>query len=95
MAHSAQARKRIRQNAKRRLHNRTVRSDLRTHIKRFRSAVATEGADVGAVLSAVESKLDKAAKRNVIPAGRANRLKARLKKLAPVAAAPSKSPADA
>lgn len=79
MAHSAQAKKRIRQTAKRRLHNRTVRSDLRTNIKKFRSKLGEEGAVD--ILRTVESKLDKAAKRNIIPVGRANHIKARLKKL--------------
>lgn len=79
MAHSAQARKRIRQTAKRRTHNRTVRSDLRTNIKKYRAKLGEEGA--ADILRTVESKLDKAAKRNIIPHGRANRIKARLKKL--------------
>jgi small subunit ribosomal protein S20 len=82
MAHSKQAKKRIRQSERTRAHNRVVRSDLRTHIKRYR--VALQGKDEGAskLLSAVESKLDKAAKRNIIPTNRANRLKSRLKILA-------------
>jgi small subunit ribosomal protein S20 len=81
MAHSNQARKRIRQNERNRARNRIVRSDLRTHIKRFRAAVA-KGEGAAELMAAVESKLDKAAKRNIIPTPRANRLKGRLKKLA-------------
>jgi small subunit ribosomal protein S20 len=80
MAHSKQAAKRIRQNEKRRLHNRTVRSELRTAVKRFRAAAGHKDAAAPELLRAVESRLDKAAKRNIIPEGRANRLKARLKK---------------
>ncbi|MBZ0135220.1 MAG: 30S ribosomal protein S20 [Planctomycetes bacterium] len=82
MAHSNQARKRNRQNERTNQRNRIVRSDLRTSIKKYRVATA-KGEGAGELLAAVESKLDKAAKRNVIPTGRANRLKARLKKLAP------------
>ena len=83
MAHSAQARKRNRQNEKRRAHNRAVKSDLRAFIKRYRNAVADKPDAAGDALRTVESKLDKAAKRNIIPTGRANRLKGRLKKIAP------------
>ncbi len=73
----------MRQNNRLRLHNRGVRADLRTHVKRYRAAVA-EGADnAGELLAKVESKIDKAAKRRIVPPGRANRIKARLKKLSP------------
>lgn len=80
MAHSDSARKRIRQNNKVNLHNRTVRSDLRSTIKLLRAAMADKKPEAGALLASVESKLDKAAKRNIIPHGRANRLKGRLKR---------------
>lgn len=82
MAHTKQARKRIRQTEDRRLHNKTVKGDLRTAIKKYHVSLKTEGADVAAAMASVESKLDKAAKRRVIPAGRADRLKGRLKRLA-------------
>jgi small subunit ribosomal protein S20 len=90
MAHSDSARKRIRQNEKANLHNRVIRSDLRSKIKILRTAVQGGKAEAGALMADVESKLDKAAKRNVIPHGRANRLKGRLKRSmgkAPAAAA--------
>lgn len=80
MAHSDSARKRIRQNRKVNLHNRIVRSDLRSNIKNLRVALATSSAEAPKLLAAIESKLDKAAKRNIIPTGRANRLKGRLKR---------------
>lgn len=80
MAHSNQARKRIRQNERTNQRNRIVRSDLRTFIKKYRAAVA-KGEGATEIMAAVESKIDKAAKRNIIPTGRANRLKGRLKKL--------------
>jgi small subunit ribosomal protein S20 len=82
MAHSDQARKRIRQNERTREHNRTVRSDLRTTIKKYRTAVTAKQEGAAQLLKVVESKLDKAAKRNIIPTGRANRLKGRLKRAA-------------
>lgn len=82
MAHSDSARKRIRQNNKANLHNRIIRSDLRSTIKLLRGAIAGSTAEAPKLLATVESKLDKAAKRNIIPTGRANRLKGRLKRAA-------------
>ena len=82
MAHSNQARKRNRQSNSRNEHNRTVRSELRGTIKKYRNAVAAKQETAVDLLKAVESKLDKAAKRNIIPTGRANRLKGRLKRAA-------------
>ncbi|MBX3474570.1 MAG: 30S ribosomal protein S20 [Planctomycetes bacterium] len=80
MAHSDSARKRNRQNQKINLHNRIVRSDLRSTIKTLRTAMAGNTPETPKLLAVVESKLDKAAKRNIIPTGRANRLKGRLKR---------------
>jgi small subunit ribosomal protein S20 len=82
MAHSNQAKKRNRQNEKVRDHNRMVRSDLRTQIKKFRVASAKKDEAAAGLLAGVESKIDKAAKRNIIPTSRANRIKARLKRAA-------------
>lgn len=87
MANSNQAKKRIRQNIRAREHNRTVRSDLRTSIRKYRVAVGGGEGDAEALIRTVESKLDKAVKRHIVPEGRANRIKGRLKKL--------KSPAKA
>jgi small subunit ribosomal protein S20 len=81
MAHSAQARKRNRQNESRRAHRGAVHSDLRTFIKKYRVAAGAKAENAAELLRAVESKLDKAAKRNIVPTRRANRLKARLKKI--------------
>lgn len=80
MANTKQARKRIRQDEKRRLRNRSTRSTYRTHIKRFLSEV--ESGDRNAAektLVTVESLVDRAAKRNIIHGGKASRIKARLK----------------
>lgn len=82
MAHSDQARKRNRQSEARRLHRRSVSSDLRNAIKKLRGAVAAKDGTTADLLKTVESKLDKAAKRNIVPVRRANRLKSRLKKAA-------------
>jgi len=89
MAHSDSARKRIRQNRKTNLHNRVIKSALRSTIKEVRVALAGKSADAGKLLAKAESKLDKAAKRNIIPTGRANRLKGRLKRSMAKAAKPA------
>jgi small subunit ribosomal protein S20 len=83
MANISSAKKRERQNVKRRAHNRTVRSELRTAIKRYRDAARKGDDNAGELLSAAESKLDKAAKRRIVPPGRADRLKGRMKKILP------------
>jgi len=41
LANTAQARKRAKQNDKRRAHNATLRSKMRTYVKRVRAAIAT------------------------------------------------------
>lgn len=82
MAHSNQARKRNRQSIARNDHNRSVKSDLRSTIKKYRTAMTARQEGAAELLKAVESKLDKAAKRNIIPHTRANRLKSRLKRAA-------------
>jgi len=82
MAHSDSARKRIRQNLKANLHNRIVKSELRSRIKDLRLATQAAKPEAAALMAGVESRLDKAAKRHIIPHGRANRLKARLKRAA-------------
>lgn len=84
MATTRQSKKRMRQNHKLRLHNRGVRADLRTHIKRYRDAIAEGAENAGELLARAESKIDKAAKRRIIPPGRANRIKRRLKLLTTV-----------
>ncbi len=81
MAHSKQALKRNRQSMRKRLHNREIKSEIKTGIRGYREALA-KGSDVSKLMPALESRLDRAAKRNVIPTGRANRIKARLRKAA-------------
>jgi small subunit ribosomal protein S20 len=87
MAHSKQALKRNRQSIRKRLHNREIKSEIKTGIRGYREALA-KGSDVSKLMPALESRLDRAAKRNVIPTGRANRIKARLRKAAVRAAKP-------
>lgn len=87
MAHSKQALKRHRQSMKRRLHNREIKSAIKTGIRTYRETLV-KGGDAAKLMPALESRIDKAAKTRVIPTGRANRLKARLRKAAAKAAKP-------
>ncbi|TXD38607.1 30S ribosomal protein S20 [Lujinxingia vulgaris] len=79
MANSKSAKKRAQQNIVRRDRNRDVRSALRTKARKFLSAV--ESGDVSAAetsLRNVESALDSAASKGVIPRKRAARKASRL-----------------
>lgn len=70
------ARKRYRQSLKRRAHNRSVRSEIRT---RMRKLLATESAaEAEASLNQLYSLLDKAAGRRILHPNAAARQKARL-----------------
>ncbi len=70
--------KRNKQNEKRRLRNKAVRSELRTRVKNAEGAVNTETADA-ATRTAV-SKIDRAASAGVIHKNAAARKKSRLMK---------------
>ncbi len=81
MPNSASAKKRLRQSQSKRLHNRSIRSDVRTAIRKVRSSI--EAGDVEASTSAYQAatkKLDKAAAKNVMHANTAARTKSRLSK---------------
>ena len=68
----------MRQNEKRRIRNRMVRSKVRTAVKTARTVVASRGADArSAVLEAIRA-LDKAVSRGVIHRNTAARKKSAL-----------------
>jgi small subunit ribosomal protein S20 len=74
MPHSNQAKKRLRQDKKKRMENRSRKSSMNTHIKKVLKAVQDgdkEKAD--AMLPLAMKKIDKAAKRNVIHKNQASR----------------------
>jgi small subunit ribosomal protein S20 len=75
--------KRNRQNEKRRLRNKSVKSSLKTAIRKFHEATAAGDADkAGALLRDASRKLDKAASKGVIHKNQAaNRKSAITKKL--------------
>jgi small subunit ribosomal protein S20 len=78
MANHKSALKRIRQNNKKRLHNKYYHKTTRTAIKRLRSM--EEKAAAATFLPNVISMLDKLAKRNIIHANKASNLKSKLTK---------------
>ena len=81
MPNNAAAQKRMRQEQKRRLHNRSVKSLVKTQITKARQAFDSD-ADVDAeeAVRAAVSELDRAAKKGVIHRNNAARRKSRLMK---------------
>jgi len=79
MPNNAAAQKRMRQEQKRRLHNRSIKSLVKTQITKARQAIATDAEAEEAVRAAV-SELDRAAKKGVIHRNNAARRKSRLMK---------------
>ena len=79
MANSIQAKKRIRQNAKRRLQNSSKRSSMRTLLKRVLAAIKDKNKELATKeLSLASSILDKLVKKGIIHKNKANRHKSRL-----------------
>jgi len=81
MPNSKSAKKRLRQNVTRRDRNRSVKSDLRTQLRKVKAAVAAgdvAAAEAGYVL--VAKKLDRAGGSNIMHANTASRTKSRLQK---------------
>ena len=82
MPHTRSAKKSLRQDEKRRLHNRAVKSDIRTQLKKV-AATAKGGTaeELQAQYNAAAKKLDKAAARRIIHPNLAARKKAQLARL--------------
>lgn len=79
MANTAQARKRARQDLKRRAHNRSLRSRLRTAIKSVRLAIASGNPEAAkAAYQAAQSVIDSIAGKGIIHKNAAARYKSRL-----------------
>ncbi|MFA5241271.1 MAG: 30S ribosomal protein S20 [Sulfuricella sp.] len=79
MANSAQARKRARQNDKQRMHNASLRSTLRTAIKKVIKSI--EGGDKAVAQSVYQASvavIDSIADKNIIHKNKAARHKSRL-----------------
>ena len=78
MAHHKSSLKRIRQDAKKRLHNRYYKKSTRTAIKKLRGM--TDKKEAAAFLPKVISMVDRLAKRNLIHKNNASNLKSKLTK---------------
>lgn len=79
MATTASAKKRIRQNEKRRVHNRQIQGRARAAVKKAREAIDAENWDEAEeLIQAAYTALDKAASKNVIHENKAARTKSRL-----------------
>ena len=76
MANHKSSLKRIRQEEKRRLHNRYYGKTMRNAVRKLRAT--TDKAEATAMLSLVAKMLDKLAKNNTIHKNKANNLKSKL-----------------
>lgn len=82
MPTSRSAKKRLRQQEHRRLRNRSIRSALRTYIKKVRTAVEENNvAAAETEFRVTAKKLDQAAAKGIIHANTAGRYKSRLQHL--------------
>jgi small subunit ribosomal protein S20 len=68
----------IRKSRKRAERNQSVKSAIKTYVKKTRVAITAGSEEAGQLLSDTASLLDKAAKRNIIHKNAANRRKSRL-----------------
>ena len=79
MPNKKSAAKRVRQNERRRAHNRAQRSEMRTFIKKVRQAAESGEVDSAQqLLVTAQARIDKAAKVNLIKKGNASRKISRL-----------------
>lgn len=79
MANHASAERRNRQRITRTAHNRSIKSDTRTIVKKARTALASGDSSLAKTLvRQVESRLDKAAGKGVLSAKAASRVVSRL-----------------
>lgn len=79
MANSAQARKRARQAEVSRQHNASLKSTLRTAVKKVRKAIATgDKAAATAQLQASQAVIDRIADKKIVHKNTASRTKSRL-----------------
>ena len=78
MAHSNQAKKRVRQNERRAARNRPLRTRASRRVRDAREAIMDVDPDAADYVRSAQSALDRAAKRNVIHRNAAARRKSRL-----------------
>ena len=78
MANTPSAQKRIRQNEKRRLRNRAVRSTVRSSVKSAREALASKSTDSAAAVRDAIRALDRAVTKGILHRNTAARRKSSL-----------------
>ena len=78
MAHSSQAKKRIRQNERRAARNRPLRTRAARRVRDAREAIQDGDPDAAEYVRQAQSALDRAATRNIIHRNAAARRKSRL-----------------
>ncbi|MEK6247687.1 MAG: 30S ribosomal protein S20 [Planctomycetales bacterium] len=79
MPNSKSAEKRLRQNEKRRQSNKTIRTTLRTQIRKVHEAIDAKDTEATELaFRAATKRLDRAAAKNIIHRNAAARLKSRL-----------------
>ena len=78
MANHKSAKKRMRQSENRRIRNRSVRSRMRSSIKRAREAIASGAGNKAELVKQAISEINRAASKNVLKKGTASRYMARL-----------------
>ena len=80
MANHKSAKKRIEVSARQNLENKTVRSALKTQLKKFNVALDEKDKDIDAILKQTISAIDSAASKGVIHKNAANRKKSQVAK---------------
>lgn len=79
MANSAGSKKRARQAVKRRAHNTSLRSTVRTYIKKVTAAVEAKDYEAAtAAFSAAQPLVDSSASKGIFSKNKASRIKSRL-----------------
>lgn len=81
MANIKSAKKRVLIEKERRVQNNSVKSEIKTYIRNFKDALTTDVEKAAEIYKTLASKLDSAARENVIHQNSANRKKAHFAKL--------------
>lgn len=81
MANTQSAKKRMRQNPKRQMRNKRIRTRARTFVKTAREAIESDAQSADGAAASALRELDKAVSRGVIHRNNAARRKSRLLKL--------------
>ena len=81
MANIKSAKKRVELEKERRVVNNSVKSEIKTYTKKFKEALSTNVEEASKLYSVLVSKLDSAARENIIHKNSADRKKAHFAKL--------------